>query len=745
MQAVTRNLTKSQISIPFSGHPVTVDTSFNTSYTRIVTIIIRLVLAICICVSFTACERNDLVGSFEQDQKTDRYSTTADIEQVTALRIIAADDEPENWLSHGRSYDEQRFSPLRQINTDTVSSLGLSWYYDFPTTRGLEATPLVQNGIMFSTGSWSIVYAHDATSGELLWQYNPEVPRSREQFLCCGPVNRGVALWGQSVFFGTLDGRLISLDAKTGAPNWSVQTTASESYSITGAPRVIKGNVIIGNGGAEFGVRGYVTAYDAETGKEVWRFYTVPGNPDDGYESPAIEKAAATWKGEWWKLGGGGTVWDSMAFDPDLNLLYIGTGNGSPWNQQIRSPGGGDNLYLSSIIALKPDSGEYVWHYQTTPGEVWDYTAAQHMILADVEIEGQLRPVIMQAPKNGFFYVLDRRTGEFISANNYVPVNWASHIDSESGRPVESADARYGNSARMTLPAPMGGHNWQPMAFSPQTGLVYIPAQEISWQYTADQNYRIRKGHFNTGTDVSVNEFPPDPEMKEQILRSIRGHLSAWDPVEQREIWRAQYPDPWNGGVLATAGGLVFQGDSNGYFSAYDADSGTRLWRSYVGTGVIAAPISFAADGEQYIAILAGWGGTWALAAGEPAAKSGVHNVSRLLVFRLNAKTLLPDVPTLDKELLYVNSEDLKNADLETGKSLYFNLCGRCHGFGAVSGGVLPDLRYLHPEKLNIWDEIVLSGMLSANGMPAFKNELTKSESEAIKAYVLSRADASRL
>lgn len=367
--------------------------------------------------------------------------------QSIGQRIIEADREPQNWISHGRSYDEQRFSPLAEITDQSVGELGLSWFFDFPTQRGIEATPIVDNGVMFVTGSWSMVYAFNAVTGELLWQYDPEVPPSWAVHLCCDVVNRGVALWEDKVYTGTLDGRLITLDRADGSVSWSVQTTDKKRpYSITGAPRIIDSKVMIGNGGAELGVRGYVSAYDATSGERLWRFYTVPGDPSKPFESPTLERAAATWKGgEWWKIGGGGTVWDSMAYDPNLNLLYIGVGSGSPWNREIRSPGGGDNLYLSSIVALNPDTGAYVWHYQTTPGESWDYTATQHMILADIDIDGRTRQVIMQAPKNGFFYVLDRSTGELISAEKYTRVTWATHVDKSTGRPVLSKNARYLN------------------------------------------------------------------------------------------------------------------------------------------------------------------------------------------------------------------------------------------------------------------------------------------------------------
>ncbi|MBT8048675.1 MAG: PQQ-dependent dehydrogenase, methanol/ethanol family [Xanthomonadales bacterium] len=661
---------------------------------------------------------------------------------VNGARIAAADAEPGNWLSHGRSYDEQRFSPLQQINAGNAEDLGLDWYYQFDTKRGLEATPIVVDGMMFTSGAWSRVYALDAKSGELLWEYDPEVPPEWAVHACCDVVNRGVALWQGSVFVGTLDGRLVSLNAKTGTVNWTVQTTVrSKPYTITGAPRVVKGKVIIGNGGAEYGVRGYVSAYDAETGAMAWRFYTVPGNPAEPFESEAMERAAETWTGEWWNYGGGGTVWDSMAFDPELNLLYIGVGNGSPWNQQIRSPDGGDNLFLSSIVALNPDKGEYVWHYQTTPAETWDYTATQHMILADLEIEGSMRKVILQAPKNGFFYVLDRETGELISAEPYVQTTWATHVDPETGRPVETANARYTEGPALVLPAPYGGHNWHPMAFSPLTGLIYIPAQDIPFAYGTDENFTFTPGLWNVGVNplfASLAEQPP--EAQAELMGMVKGQIIAWDPVQRKEVWRFQHALPWNGGMLATAGNLVFQGNSVGDFAAYRADTGERLWSTSAQTGIVASPVTYEVDGEQYVSVLAGWGGSLALSGGEIAAATNQTNISRILTYKLGSTGTLPEFTpvtlTLDPP---PRIED--PAVIALGKQRYSDRCMVCHGDGVVGGGVLPDLRYLDAEKHQMWLGIVLGGLHRDQGMVSFAEVLTAEEAQAIQAFVIDRAN----
>jgi len=662
------------------------------------------------------------------------------VSAVDGARIAAADGEPQNWLSHGRTYSEQRFSPLEQIDASNVARLGLDWYFDFPSNRGMEATPIVVDGRMYVTSTWSQVYAFDAGSGAVLWHYDPKVPPEWAVHLCCDAVNRGVAVWGDRVFVGTLDGRLLALDAKDGSLLWSVQTTpVDKPYSITGAPRVVKGMVIIGNGGSELGVRGYVSAYDAATGAQKWRFYTVPGDPALGFESPAVERAATTWSGgEWWKIGGGGTVWDSMAYDPELDLLYIGVGNGSPWNQQYRSPGGGDNLYLSSIVALDPDSGEYVWHYQTTPGETWDYTATQHMILADIAIGGKLRKVIMQAPKNGFFYVLDRATGEFISGDAYAYQTWAKGIGA-NGRPIPNEEARYVGKEALVFPSPHGAHNWHPMSFSPRTGLVYVPVQEIPFVYKHDDRFVFQPGLWNVGVNVEAAGMPEDPAAAAAVLKLVQGRLIAWDPVARKEVWRVEQGAPFNGGVLSTAGDLVFQGSARGEFAAYRAADGERLWSSPVQTGVVAAPISYAVEGKQYVAVVVGWGGGLPLAGGRVAQMAGSVNRSRLLVFSLDAREQLP-APVEQARELAPPPLTATPEQVALGKSLFAARCMPCHGDGAVGGGVVPDLRYASAQTHAEFDAIVRGGLRHQKGMVGFAQVLSGEGVEAIHAYVIKRA-----
>lgn len=663
---------------------------------------------------------------------------------VSESRLMQAAGDVENWLAHGRTHDEQRFSPARKINDGNIGSLGLAWYFDIPTKRGVEATPLVIDGVMYVTGAWSIVYALDARSGKPLWIYDPAVPKLWAKYACCDVVNRGVAAWGNNVYVGTLDGYLVALDARSGEVVWRTDTIDRDKpYTITGAPRVVKGKVLIGNGGGEYGVRGYVTAYDAETGEQAWRFYTVPGNPADGFENDAMRMAAATWTGEWWKYGGGGTVWDSMAFDPELDLLYVGVGNGSPWDRRVRSPDGGDNLFISSIVALRPDTGEYVWHYQTTPGDQWDYTATQHMILADLVIDGRPRKVLMQAPKNGFFYVLDRASGELISAEQYTRVNWASGVDPQTGRPIEAPDARYTEGPRTAFPSVLGGHNWHPMAFHPATGLVYLSEQQAPHTYAQKDDFEFVEGVWNTGTDTRLADMPEEPLGILQVASNMQGSLLAWDPVRQREAWRFQQIGPGNGGVLATAGNLVFQGNMQGELAAYSADRGDKLWAFQTQTGITAAPITFELDGEQYVSVAVGWGTIVGLLGGPTQEPLGLENRSRVLTFKLGGAAVLPE-PIASRHLSPPEPPEQMATEqlVERGHALYAERCMVCHGVGAISGNVLPDLRYSGKGVFDRWDQVVIDGALENIGMPGFEGVMSVEDSQAIKAYVIDRAQA---
>lgn len=679
--------------------------------------------------------------------QTDTLSAEAPADGLVTRQTIL-DAENTGWRSHGRTYSEQRHSPLKAVNLDTVKDLGLAWSFDLGASRGIEVTPIVHNGVMYVTATWNRVVALDAKTGVKIWSFDPEIDKEQAAKGCCDVVNRGVAIWGDSIFTGTMDGRLISLNAKTGKKNWDVNTIdKTKPYTISGAPRIVDGKVIIGNGGAELGVRGYVSAYAADSGELLWRFFTVPGNPVDGFESKAMAMAAETWTGKYWEAGAGGTAWDSMAYDPELDLLYIGVGNGSPWNHSIRSPEGGDNLFLSSIVAVRPDSGEYVWHYQTTPADNWDYTATQHMILADLEIDGKLRKVIMQAPKNGFFYVIDRISGEFISANNFVPVTWATHIDPKTGRPVETDTARYsGKAPSIQLPGPLGAHNWQPMSFNPTTGLVYIPAQEAPWAYVDNANYKYTDGLWNTGVDFVYNGLPTDKAIFRATKAALKGRLIAWDPIRQKAAWAHEYPGPWNGGVLSTAGNLVFQGAADAHFAAYNAETGEPLWKFFTQTGVMAAPITYRLDGEQYVAVASGWGGGYVLGYGGVLPTGSTPKIGRVMVFKLGATEQLPAIPAsqiVDREVPELL--DVSPETLQRGAHAYANACVVCHGDQAYSSGLIPNLRYSKiTSNAEAWRNVVLDGTLAKRGMPNFSAGLDAETTEAIRAYVISEANSDR-
>ena len=664
-------------------------------------------------------------------------------------RINNADSEPGSWLAHGRTYEEHRFSQLTSINRGNAASLGLAWYRDLGTNRALEATPIVVDGVMYFTTTWSRVYAVNAATGEDLWSYDPQVPKEWGRWACCDVVNRGVAVYQGKVYVASLDGRLIALDAATGALAWEVDTLIDRSlhYTITGAPRVAKGKVFIGNGGAEYGVRGYVTAYDANTGDQVWRFYTVPGDPSLPFEHPELEMAAETWKGgEWWKLGGGGTVWNAIVYDPDFDQVYLGVGNGSPWTRAIRSPGGGDNLFLSSIIAVDADTGAMNWHYQTTPGDNWDYTAVQDMALAEMEVDGQLRKVLLQAPKNGFFYVLDREDGELLRAHPYATVTWATHVDLETGRPVENPDSDYLDKPQWVLPGPLGGHNWQAMAVDVEAGLVYLPAHDVPFFFSMAKEwrdtgvYKPNPGSWNLGVQLAeVSQLINDNlDSRPQPL----GYLKAFDPLTGEEKWSVEHPHYWNGGVLATAGGLVFQGDALGMFTAYDKDNGEVLWQFNAQVSMLAPPVTYEIDGEQHVSILTGSGGG-ELFSGETApspASLTYGNFGRLLTFKLGGGAALPAPTSVDRSIPEQVLPEMAAEDLMRGERLYNTYCSLCHGVFARSGGAITDLRLLSEERHALFNQAVLGGLYANKGMASFADSLVVEDVSKIQAFVRFRA-----
>lgn len=650
-----------------------------------------------------------------------------------------------DWPGYGRTYGEQHFSPLADINSSNVGHLRLAWYVDLEP--GLSATaPLAVDGVVYFTRAYSVVSAVDATSGKLLWTYDPKVPEQAGALMRTWG-SRGIVWWNGKIFVGTDDGRLIAIDARTGKAIWTAMTVGpGDGRYITGAPRVFDGKVVIGHGGADFAsIRGYVTTYDAETGKQLWRFYTVPGDPAKGLDGAASDSvmpmAAKTWAGEWWKHGGGGTAWNAMAFDAENDTLIIGTGNGAPWNRRVRSADQGDNLFLCSIVAVNAKTGAYKWHYQINPGESWDYNAAMDIELADLVIDGQLRKVAMTAPKNGFFYVIDRLTGKLISAEPFTTVTWAKKIDLESGRPVEVPEARYPNGSTFLLrPSPTGGHNWPPMSYSPQSGLVYIPTIEMATRYNdrgIDPKTWVRApgGRLDGATNF---EYVLDGSIPGLGTSS----LLAWDPVKQKEVWRVPTPAWWNGGVLATAGGLVFQGQVDGKFNAYAAGSGKRVWSFDAQAGLSAPPISYRANGRQQITVLTGYGTTGA-SFGPLVEKYSLDyrtQKRRVLTFVLDGAARLPPVPPVAKAVPQPDPTFKTDATAaQRGAVTFGTRCVVCHGFNMVAGGNAPDLRTSSvPLDADAFAGIVRDGALLPHGMPRFK-DMSDVDREDLRQYIRTR------
>ncbi len=613
-----------------------------------------------------------------------------------------------NWTGVGGASDESAYSQLSQITTANIGKLGLASSLDLDGEVSLEATPLAVDGVIFFSGSYSGVYAVDGASGKLLWKYDPQIWKTTAGMA----VNRGVAYDNGRVFIGLLDCRMVALDAKTGKVEWDVNTLPKAGfYNCTGAPRTFKGKVIIGNGGADLGQRGFVTAFDQKTGALAWRFYTVPGKPEENATDPTMAMIAKTWSGEWWKVGTGGTVWNAMTFDPEMNRIYLGVGNSGPYNPAKRNPGGGDNLFVGSIVALDADTGKYVWHYQENPNESWDYKAVTNMISATIPVDGKPRKILMQAATNGFFFVIDRETGKLISAEKTGKVNWASGYDLKTGRPIEAPGIRYQEHDVTLWPGTSGAHNFQPMSYSPKTGLVYIPYMKSATNYSP----KIKPIDFPY-MGVSVTNVKVDKD-------DATGALIAWDPVLQKPRWKMMRPFMWNGGTLATAGNLVFQGTADGYIFAHDAETGKQLWKFNAGLGIIGAPMSWAKDGKQYVSILVGWGGS-------SAAASNIMHVGwrygdqprRLLTFALGGTKRLAKSPPRDMKVRAVDDPTivLDEKAVAAGNAISF-VCGACHGMQFRAGGAPgPDLREsaLALSEDNLW-EVVHNGTLRERGMPS--------------------------
>jgi quinohemoprotein ethanol dehydrogenase len=668
-------------------------------------------------------------------------ASSSGIGNVTPTRLLRAQSSTSDWLTGGRDYRQTYYSPLRNIDKSNVHRLGFAWAYDIGANAIFESTPVVVDGVMFTSGMRGAVYAINAKTGVERWRFEPKV----ETLGCAiGAVNRGVAVWRGKVYVAALDGHLYALDASSGKVAWKVDTIVDRSrgYSSTGAPYVAKDYIVIGNAGAECDARGYVTAYDRITGKQVWRFFIVPGDPKLGFEHPELERAAKTWSPRsLWDLGLGGTAWDGMAYDPTLNLLYVGTGNGTPWPREIRSPGGGDNLFLSSILAINPDTGRLVWHYQTTPGDNWDFTATQKMVLADLKIGGRMRSVIMQAPKNGFFYVLDRRTGELLSADPYATVTWASGVDLKTGRPQETPQGDYSKAPKLIFPGTSGAHNWHPMSYNLQTGLVYIPMRNAPAALTVpDAPFMYAKGGVNVGVEF-ISLAPTiggEDTERQKVLASLtagqpsrerRYFIKAWDPVEHRAVWQFETLS-WNG-VMSTAGGWVCFGRKDGQLIFLDAASGAQIHSIEVGQNMASAAMSYEIDGEQYIAIMA----DDAKETRDGIAIGSAGQNGRILAFKLGGA----DVPRRATHgertggALAPPIEKFGTSDqVALGRRLFERHCVVCH----AEGGRAPDLTTMGADAHEEFLDIVLEGRRADRGMVSFRAVLSKEDARAIHAHL---------
>lgn len=655
---------------------------------------------------------------------------------------VADASDGTDWPGYGRTYGQQHFSPLEAISGSNVGQLGLAWSQDLPPVNSVTE-PIAIAGVLYFAAGLSIIHAVDAVSGKELWQYDPKVGEVGGLNMRVGWGVRGIGWWNGKVITVTNDGRLIAIDAKSGKLAWSTNTFApGEIGYLSGAPRVFDGKVLLGPSGTTGAMRGYVAAYDAETGKRLWKFYTVPGDPSKGFESPAMEMAAKTWSGEWWKFGGGGSVWNSMAHDPAAGLVYIGVGSPYPWNHRARSEGKGDNLFADSIVALDLKTGAYKWHYQTVPGDTWDFDATMDIELAEIEIGGKPRKVLMQAPKNGFLYVIDRLTGELLSAKPFVPTTWASAVDMKTGRPIENPAARYNVTGKSAIVAPtaLAAHNWLPMSFSPRTGLVYVPA--IEWEASYGDTNRPFVPPSDRSPDGGI-VFGGGPLAG---MKSPRGSLLALSPLTGKPVWRVDYPTYYNGGVLSTGGGLVFQGSIDGQLKAFAADTGKQVWSYDTKAPLIAAPIAYRAGGKQYVTVLTGLGMGFSMNGGALIGRSieryGIDpqiQARRVLTFAIGGKATLPArreaaAPPPDPEF----RPDA--AKFAAGMGPYEMQCQACHGSMVIGIGNGPDLRRSPiPLDPQAFAQVVRGGALESRGMPKF-GEYDDAKLEAIRHYIRARA-----
>jgi quinohemoprotein ethanol dehydrogenase len=653
--------------------------------------------------------------------------------RVDAGGADAAVDVPEEWRLIGNNAEQQHYSPDSQITDRNVAQLGIAWYFDYPTPDGTTGVPLVANGLVFQSGALGRVFANNVRDGKLVWSYDAQIRFPLGVVAAWGSrETRGVALWGDEVITATGDCRVIALDQRSGSKRWEVQSCDPAVQTITGAPRVGGDEIFVGNANADSNVgRGYVDAFDAQSGAHRWRFYTMPGDPSRGFESKTMEMAAKTWGEGYWKLTGGASPWDGLTYDPQTGLLYIGTDGASPWPPPSRGKNRGDELFTTSIIAVNAKTGEYVWHYQTTPDDAWNFDATMPIMIADLTIAKKKRRVVMEAPKNGFFYVLDARTGKLVNEPKpLIPVTWASRIDMQTGRPVQLAAAKYWlapSGQAIVNPSPVGAHNFMPMSYSPGTGLVYVPVLNMPTLLKFDKN-------------VSVGAVDVDWYYGLRHQLPFKGTLVAWDPVSQKARWQIDVGPPYEGGTLATGGNLVFQGTAAGEFVAYRADSGEKLWSMNVGSSIFGAPSTVEVDGTQLVIVAGGSGTTSALGlfkklGGNPGGPS------RLFAFRLNGRAIVPPVHERVEQFQKPTRPRPAPPTVRAGYAVWNRSnCDLCHGFEAVGGiGSVPDLRRSANVMQSTFEQIVIGGQFTGAGMPVYKDSIKPDEIESLRAYLVAQ------
>ncbi len=669
----------------------------------------------------------------------------------------------DDWDNPGGDWAESHFSRLTDISKENVGELGLAWEYDLGSARVQEATPVVIDGVMYTSGNLGRVYALNAATGEELWTFTPEVDMQYNRYACCDQANRGVAVADGKVIVGSLDGWLYALDAKTGAVAWKADTLPDRTrgYTVTGAPEVAGNLVIIGNGGAEYDTRGFVTAYDIRSGKQAWRFYTIPHDPKEGpQETEELEAALTTWsKDTRWEIGGGGTAWDAITYDPEFDQVIIGTGNGGPYPQAIRSPGGGDNLYLNSLVALDRKTGAMKWYFQETPTDSWDLTATQPMLLADLAIDGAKRKVIVHAPKNGFLFVVDRETGKPLAANAVVRTSWASGWNLQTGKPVLTPEASdYSKAPKIVFPSSAGARNWYPAAYDPgrnlyfaswidMGNLMFIPPGQENPPHRRQAMNADAALIFTSDLQAALPSLPPPLQEAVKALpqwqwvkdKPFASQMRAIDPVTGKVKWAADF-DGWQdrGGVLATQSGLVIHGTISGKLVVRDADTGKVLKTIDTGSSILAAPMTYRVDGVQYVAVQTGWGGGgWGFVPAYAAAYAK-GNANRLLVFKLGGGDvpIPPDLPPLEPAPAPpAQAPGVTPEMIAMGGALFTENCSGCHS--NQPRAPLPDLRRIAPGTHDVFDQIVLEGLLKPNGMPQFDDLLTADQVKAIHAFLI--------